>query len=74
MLRGDRGEMLSLVRSIYIRKKELSAVGKHLPGSDDGLLKKAEKLINEEFAVALGISSDEVPDFIKKTLESTACT
>lgn len=74
LARGDRGEMLSLVRSIYIRKKELSAVGKHLPGSDDGLLKKAEKLINEEFAVALGISSDEVPDFIKKTLESTACT
>lgn len=71
---GDRGEILSLIRCLRIRKNELSAVGKRLPAADDGILKKAEKLIHEEFAFSLGISPDDVPGFIKSVLECADCT
>lgn len=70
--RGDRGEMLSLIRCIYLRKKELAAAGKRLPGVDDGILKRAEKLINEEFSVSLGIPSGDVPEFIRSSIENNA--
>lgn len=66
---GDRREILTLIRSIYLKKKELASSGKHLAGSDENILKRAEKLINDEFAVALGIESNEVPLFIRNKIE-----
>lgn len=69
LARGDRGELLSLVRCMRLKKNELSDAGRHLSGADDSLLKKAERLINEEFSVALGIPSDEVANFIESTLK-----
>lgn len=57
-----------LIRSILIKKKELALSGKRLTLSDDNMLKRAEKLINDEFAVALGIESGAVPDFIREKM------
>lgn len=67
--RGDRKEILTLIRNIYLKKKKLSSEGKRLSVSDESVLKRAEKLINDEFGVALGIRSDEVPAFIRRTIE-----
>lgn len=68
LARADRKDIMLLIRSILIKKKELALFGKKLTLSDDNMLKRAEKLINDEFAVALGIESGAVPDFIREKM------
>lgn len=62
---GDRTELLRLIKCIYLKRKELSSAGKKLWLSDENTLKKAEKIINAEFSMVLGISPEEVPQFIE---------
>ena len=62
---GDRTELLRLIKCIYLKRKELSSTGKKLWLSDENTLKKAEKIINAEFSMVLGISPEEVEQFIE---------
>ncbi len=66
--RGDRRELLLLIRTVYRRKLTLSEQKKKLGSMDENALKRAEKLINDEFAFALSIPPEEVPDFIRDRL------
>lgn len=68
---GKTEELLCLIRCIYARKTELMEKGKKLTSSDDGVLNSAEKLVREEFAFALGISEDEVVDYIASKIEES---
>ena len=66
--RGDRRELLLLIRTVYRRKLTLTAQKKKLGAVDENALKRAEKLINDEFAFALSIPPEEVPDYIRDQL------
>jgi len=61
---GECREWIKLIKTIYLEKKEKSAVGKKLMKSDEDIMKAAEKLLYEEFAVVLNISPDEVVTYI----------
>lgn len=61
---GDRKEIISVIRVIIARRKELEEEGKTLNMQDEKILYEAEKRINAEFAVALDIDIDEVVDYI----------
>ena len=52
--------------SVSREKKPDRAVNKKLTTTDEGLLNTAEKHLNEEFAIALDISPDEVVSYIRK--------
>lgn len=65
---GDRRELLQLIKCIYLKKKELSANGKKLWASDENMIKSAEKIINAEFSLVLGIAPEEVPHFIETNI------
>ena len=67
---GDIKQILSLMRCIYLKKQELIAKNKSLPIADERLLSDTEKLINEEFAYALGIDCSEVSEYISQKVES----
>lgn len=67
--KADRTELLMLIKCLYIKRKELSADNKRLWASDENILKAAEKIINTEFSLVLGISQSEVPSFIQKTIK-----
>ena len=57
--------MLSMIDSVYktgIRREE---EGKKNYIADENSMKRAEKLINTEFALVLGIPESDVPEFIK---------
>ena len=68
--RGDRREILAMIRTINLKRSELSEQRKKLWAVDENALKRAEKLINDEFSLALGISPDMVSGFISETLSA----
>lgn len=61
---GNRGEILKMIRELYIHKQEQFTKGKKAHISDEQFLKEAEKLLYSEFSLVLNIKADEVPDFI----------
>ena len=66
---GDRKRILELIAMLYRRKLELRGKGKHLRSTDEQALREGEKRLNGEFAYVLGISPDEVPQFIHGIIE-----
>ena len=65
---GVSGRLLSMIICIYEKKRELARQGKKLSVTDTTTLRSAEKLVEEEFAWALGTDPQEVPAFIRKRL------
>ncbi len=63
---GEQKELLLLVRCIYLKKQELIAAGKKLSMSDEAILKRAEKLLQSEFAFILGIPETQVGEYIRQ--------
>lgn len=72
LLAGERLTLLRLIRRLYLHKQQLQAKGKHLRIGDEQLLRDAEKLLNDEFALVLNISQHEVPSFIRSQIEISA--
>ncbi len=62
---GDRKACLVLVRTLHNRQSELSTKGKRLHIADERALKEAQRLVNDEFSVALCMEFQEVEAFIR---------
>lgn len=62
--RGTSEDYIKIIKTLYLEKKEKSAVGKKLRKMDEEIMKAAEKQLYEEFAVALNLSPSEVVPFI----------
>ena len=69
ILFGNTRELISLIKTIYLRGQELRKVGKKLHICDERVFKDAEKIIKEEVAYVFGISKEEVHSFIVKSIE-----
>ncbi len=67
--KGITPELMGLIRCLYSRRLELSANGKSLSSTDEGIFSAAEKLVREEFSFSLGIPSDEVTEYIRNYFE-----
>ena len=67
--RGDRRELLLLIKALYTHKKVRKEEGKKLWTIDENAMKHAESLVYEEFATVLGIKPEEVVDFIGQEIE-----
>ena len=65
---GVGGHLLNMIICIYEKKRELARQGKKLSVTDTTTLRSAEKLVEEEFAWALGMDPQDVPAFIRKRL------
>lgn len=65
---GDRKACLILLRTLINRQEYLSGSGKRLHIADERALKEAQRLIHDEFSVALNIKPDEVATFIRSKL------
>lgn len=63
---GECEELVKLVSTLYLEKQEKSVLGKKLMKYDEEIMKTAEKHLNEEFAVVLNITPDEVLPYIMK--------
>ena len=56
------------IRKVFVEE----ARGKKLHIGDERILQEAEKMICDEFSYVLGISKEEVPDYIKKVMREKA--
>lgn len=68
---GDPLEIIKLAVSIEAKRKQVLEEGKNFGAIDDNFLKKAKDMMYEEFAAALDIKKDEVPDYIEKKVGYT---
>ena len=67
---GNPEELLLLIKCVYDRKTALLDMGKKLPAADENILVCAEKLVREEFAYVLGISEDQVGEYIRTNMKN----
>ncbi len=63
---ADKHEIIRLIKTLYLRRKELSGIGKKLRSTDENYLSLAENMLYEEFAYALNIDRSEVVEYIGK--------
>ena len=54
-----------MMRSLQNRQNVLSSNGKRLHIADERALKEAQRLVHDEFSVALDIKSDEIGSYLK---------
>lgn len=63
---GKSVDWARIIKTIYLERTEKAAAGKKLAKTDEDIFHTAEKQLNEELAIALGISPDEVASFISE--------
>ncbi len=56
---GDRSLIIVLINTILEHKKELEAQGKRLTNGDEAILKRAKKLLLDEFSATTDIKTEE---------------
>ncbi len=66
---GDRQQIVRLVRCLLEKRSEKAAAGKRLSGADEAVLQECMRLVEEEFALALDISTEAVAAYIESKLE-----
>ena len=66
---GTRQELMQLIGMLYNRREMLKNEKKHFHNVDAQYLKTAERLLHDEFAYILGISAEEVPQYIIQRIE-----
>ncbi len=65
---GVRKDIATLIRTLYLHKKELAEKGKKLRSSDEAIMQRAEKLLYGEFAWVLEIDPKEVISYIRERI------
>jgi len=60
----DRRELIRMLKTIYCRRKELTAIGRRLHTADEAAWHSAEKIVREEMALVLRLEPDEVMNFL----------
>lgn len=63
-------ELVEMTMSIHAKREQAVKQKKKLGAVDEKFMKRAEDLLFGELAVALGISKDEVPEYIKSRLKA----
>ncbi len=66
---GEPSLLFSLVKTLYEHKKEVEKAGRKFRATDKRIMDSAEKILHEEFAMALDIEPDMVAPFIKEQLK-----
>lgn len=65
---GQCEELIKIIRSIDCNKEDTKSMGKKTHKADNDIMKEAERLLNEEFAIILNISPDEVNSYISSQI------
>lgn len=61
---GDYGALLQMIHMIHRHKAEQAAAGRKLHMCDDNFLRDAQRLLEGEFSIVLGIAPDQVGAYI----------
>lgn len=64
--KGDRLELVRLIKTLYEKNAELNKQHKKLRSTDEKFLREAENMLYDEFAYSLSIPREKVVDYIKQ--------
>lgn len=67
----DYRAWVSIVKTLYMRKKERTAQGKKITSLDERYMKAAENELYGELSLTLGVPRDELESYIKTQLKQT---
>ena len=65
-------ELVSMIKGIRSKGRETAKKGRKMGQVDQRYRKKAENLLHGELAIALGMSREEVAEYIRKTVEQAS--
>lgn len=65
----DYRAWVSIVKTLYLRKKERTAQGKKITALDERYMKAAENELYSELSLTLGIPKDEMEEYIKDKIK-----
>ncbi len=65
---GDRAALICMVASLYRHKEAQTAAGRKFHLCDENFLRDAEKLLNSEFSLVLGLPPEQVREYILTTI------
>ncbi|MDD2456975.1 MAG: CarD family transcriptional regulator [Eubacteriales bacterium] len=65
---GDQERIIRLIKMIFNRTIVLEKSGRKLGNTDTEVLKQAEKILNQEFAIALDLQPEQVSPLIKEQI------
>ena len=65
----DCREWIKVIKALYLRKEERSALGKKITSTDEKYLRMAEDYLYSELEIPLGIPKDKMEDFIREKVE-----
>lgn len=68
IISADREELLKMIHTLHIHKKQQIEAGRKFHLCDETFLRDAEKLLNAEFSLVLGIQPSEVGDHILSSI------
>ena len=64
IISSERLELLKMIHTLHLHKKQQMEMGRKMHLCDENFLRDAEKLLNAEFALVLGIQPSEVESYI----------
>lgn len=65
---GDRHQIAALIKTLYLKQNEKKQSGKRLRQSDEQILKRAQSILYEEFALVLNIKPEQVIPFLHEQI------
>jgi CarD family transcriptional regulator len=65
---GNSEELVKLIKSVYIRKDQADIQSKKISAADNDAFISAKKLLHDEIAFTLGITANEVPEYINNMI------
>lgn len=69
LARGDRTELVRLIKTLYLRQQSLKEKGRKMPVADERFIKDAEKLLHDEFAHVLNIDREQILPLILEQIQ-----
>ena len=66
---GDSRKLVRMIKTLYLHQKQQTAKGRKLHLADERAFKEAERMLYDQFAIALHIKPDEVLPFIIGRIE-----
>ncbi len=66
---GQCEELIKLIKSIKFSKKYARSIGKKLEKTDRDIMKEAERLLTEEFAIILNVYPNEASSYILSQID-----
>ena len=64
-----RGRLISIIKTLYIRKQKRMAEGRKCTAVDEHYFKLAENQLHSELAFSLGVPKSEVHQIIEENIE-----